>query len=87
MSITSSHGRSRDTGCELFAALMKGERTISELVQVTGVARKNAELWVAAMRSAGLVYCRFAGPERNTRGRRPLVYCLQTAPFDREDWA
>lgn len=87
MSAVATHGRSRQTGCELIAALMKGERTITELCTVTGVARKNAELWVREMHASGLVYRRKGKLPAGQRGRDPIVYCFQAAPFDREDWA
>ncbi len=87
MSAPATHGRSRQTGCELFAALMKADRTVTELVQVAGIARKNAELWLREMHASGLVYRRPGKLPAGQKGRSPTVYCLQSAPFEREDWA
>lgn len=79
-----THGRSRQTGCELFAALMKGERTMAQLCEATGIARKNAELWVREMHSSGLVYRRRM--QAQASGRTPVVWCLQPEPFACLDW-
>lgn len=82
-----SAGRSIQTGCELFAALMKADRTRVELEQVCGNSRVAILRWLAEMRRSGLVYRRKGKQPEGQRGRDPIVYCLQAAPFDREDWA
>lgn len=83
-----SEGRSSiTTGCEIFAALMKQERTAAELVFATGFQRPAVERWLNEMRLSGVVYRKKPGGLANQRGRRPVVYCLQPSPFERADLA
>ena len=77
---------SRETGCEVFAALMKADRTQRELEQVSGSSRRAIEHWLGEMRRSGLVYRRRGALQPGQLGRVPTVYCLQPKPFERKDF-
>lgn len=78
---------SRETGCEIFAALMKADRTQRDLERVCGLSRRAIEHWLAEMRRSGLIYRQKGSQPPGQRGRSPTVYCLQPKPFERKDWS
>ena len=81
-------GQSRGIGCEIVAALMKGQRTVEDLQQMVGCSEMVVRYWLRDLRTSGLVriaYYAERAPNRATgrreTGRRRVVYAWQTAPF------
>ena len=67
----------RDIYCELLAALMKGDRTLNELEDMTGASRSSLNAWTLAMRASGLI----TEDEVPTGARPARRIQLLTAPF------
>ena len=84
MSNISTKPGALQTGCELFAALMKADSTHRQLVMVSGVHPNSVNRWLKEMRASGIVYRR-AGPKPEGRGRRPVLHCLNAKPFEHGD--
>lgn len=83
MSAQKSPG-ARQTGCELIASLMKRQQTRHELMQSTGVTENAVDKWLREMRQSGIVYRRYDSRYAGT-GAHPVVYCLQSTPFEKGD--
>ena len=76
----------RGRGAELIAALMKGPRTIPELLDVIGNtytgAHGGVRAWLEELRASGVV--RIAGKRRTTR-RLATVWAMQRELFGEPD--
>lgn len=75
----------RQTGCELFAALMKASQTRAELMFSTGVTENALDGWLREMRASGIVYRRPDPRHKGAPGHYRMMYCLQPRPFERAD--
>lgn len=68
---------SRETGCEIFAALLKKDMSRKELVETTGTNIKTLESWLSELRRSGVVYRRRAKKEEVGN----VIYVIQPTPF------
>lgn len=76
----------RQTGCELIAALMRAGQTRKELMQNTGVTENALNEWLREMRASGIVYrVKDPRPRLGRGGHHPVMYLLQTRPFEQAD--
>ena len=74
----------RQTGCELFAALMKRDQTRDELMASSGVSEGALDGWLREMRASGIVYRR-QDMRKTGQGNHRILFCLQSRPFEQVD--
>lgn len=71
-------------GIEIVSALVKADRTVTQLREVTGCDRRTIGRWIRELRATGLV--RTNGIEqRPGNGAKSRIYSWQTKPFERND--
>lgn len=76
----------RDMACEIIAALMKGDRTVEDLVEMVGCSVASARRWIDSMRKSGLVHLVGVDPTSyGTSGAPRLLYRWQTSPYEIPD--
>lgn len=85
MSTSWNHPGARQTGCELFASLMRRDQTREELMESTGVTENAMDGWLRSMRASGIVYRRLDPRHLGGKGAHPVMYCLQSRPFEQVD--
>lgn len=68
-------------GVGIVQALVKQDRTVTQLQDVTGCDRRTIGRWVRELRANGLV--RVSGVEQ--RAGKPRIYSWQQTPFEKED--
>lgn len=71
-------------GVGIVQALVKQDRTVTQLHEVTGCDRRTIGRWVRELRANGLV--RVCGIEqRPGNGGKSRIYSWQQKPFEKED--
>ena len=82
-----SHGGegSRLAACEMIAALVKADRTIPELAEMTGCHWETCANWIRAFQMSGLIYRNGKRPARGWGGKRAQIYAWQPSPFAKVD--
>lgn len=77
--------KSKAIACELFAALMKADRTRAELMEMVDVTEHTLDEWLGALHDAGITYRRQDTRHLGGKGPTPTLHCLQSRPFEQVD--
>lgn len=76
----------KELACEIVAALMKKDRTASELCEMTGAHTNTMCVWIRELRASGLIFMTGRRADENT-GFESQAWAWQSKPFECEDIA
>lgn len=72
----------REVAAAVIAALVKGDRTSTEVAEMAGCIERTAHAWIQALHAAGLVR-----EVRRPKRSKSAIWSWQRTPFEREDFA